>query len=150
MLFSVPFLIVTFLVYAFIPDLRNLHGKCFMCYLICLSLLYISLASTRLFSADLKTNAIFCVFIGYMTYTCIFFCFFWQNVICFDIWSAFKGVQASRSKGNNSRFFLYSLYAFGVPIILTLLMLLMDNLSFIPEVMGPGIGEERCILKSKF
>lgn len=32
MLISVPFLLVTLIVYSLIPELRNLHGKCLMCY----------------------------------------------------------------------------------------------------------------------
>ncbi|KAG8239847.1 hypothetical protein J437_LFUL014820 [Ladona fulva] len=48
MLISVPPLLVTFLVYALIPELRNLHGKCLMCYVLCLMFSYILLAISHL------------------------------------------------------------------------------------------------------
>ncbi|KAG7211135.1 hypothetical protein KM043_010460 [Ampulex compressa] len=37
---SVPFLFLTFLIYAIIPELRNLYGKTLMCYVACLVLAY--------------------------------------------------------------------------------------------------------------
>lgn len=40
---SIPFLIVTFLVYAITPELRNLYGKTLMCYVICLIIAYVLL-----------------------------------------------------------------------------------------------------------
>lgn len=40
MCFSVPFLILTFLVYAIVPELRNLHGKSLMCYVLGLIIAY--------------------------------------------------------------------------------------------------------------
>lgn len=40
---SIPFLIVTFLVYAITPELRNLYGKTLMCYVICLIIAYVFL-----------------------------------------------------------------------------------------------------------
>ncbi|KAH0946282.1 hypothetical protein HN011_011867 [Eciton burchellii] len=40
---SIPFLVATFLVYAIIPELRNLYGKTLMCYVICLITAYIFL-----------------------------------------------------------------------------------------------------------
>jgi len=40
---SIPFLVATFLVYAIIPELRNLYGKTLMCYVICLITAYVFL-----------------------------------------------------------------------------------------------------------
>lgn len=40
---SIPFLVATFLVYAIIPELRNLYGKTLMCYVICLVIAYVFL-----------------------------------------------------------------------------------------------------------
>ncbi|XP_066587468.1 probable G-protein coupled receptor Mth-like 6 [Prorops nasuta] len=44
MIVSIPFLLATFLVYAIIPELRNLYGKTFMCYILCLIIAYCIIA----------------------------------------------------------------------------------------------------------
>ncbi|KAK2589178.1 hypothetical protein KPH14_001994 [Odynerus spinipes] len=44
---SVPFLIFTFLVYAIIPELRNIYGKTLMCYVACLVTAYCSLINAQ-------------------------------------------------------------------------------------------------------
>lgn len=43
LMISIPFLFATFLIYAIIPELRNLYGKTLMCYVICLITAYIFL-----------------------------------------------------------------------------------------------------------
>ncbi|KAI4475079.1 hypothetical protein M0802_015294 [Mischocyttarus mexicanus] len=44
---SVPFLIITFLVYAIIPELRNIYGKTLMCYVACLTISYCFLINSQ-------------------------------------------------------------------------------------------------------
>ena len=44
---SLPFLLVTFLVYAIIPELRNIYGKTLMCYVLSLFLAYASISASR-------------------------------------------------------------------------------------------------------
>lgn len=46
---SIPFFIVTFLVYAIIPELRSLYGKTLMCYVACLVVAYTFLVVASLF-----------------------------------------------------------------------------------------------------
>jgi hypothetical protein len=48
LLISVPFLIVTMLVYLLVPELRDLHGKSLACHVLCLSVAYIFLAAVQL------------------------------------------------------------------------------------------------------
>lgn len=40
MIASIPFLLATAIVYAIIPELRNLYGKTLMCYVVCLFIAY--------------------------------------------------------------------------------------------------------------
>ncbi|XP_032664932.1 uncharacterized protein LOC116841285 isoform X2 [Odontomachus brunneus] len=44
MIISIRFLIASFLMYAIIPELRDLHGKMLMCYVICLIIAYVFLS----------------------------------------------------------------------------------------------------------
>ncbi|KAG8237624.1 hypothetical protein J437_LFUL017874 [Ladona fulva] len=54
MLVSIPFLLVTFLVYALIPELRNLHGKSLMCHVSSLLMAYTFLAVVQLGGTSLN------------------------------------------------------------------------------------------------
>lgn len=53
-----PFLMVTFFVYACVPELQNIHGKCLMCYVSTLFTAYIFLVSVQL---EHNTEDTFCV-----------------------------------------------------------------------------------------
>lgn len=88
MLLSVPFLLLTFFVYACIPDLRNMHGKSLMCYVLGLSVGYtvLSMVQLRVFPG-LSAS---CVISGYIVYFSFMVSFFWLNVMSFDIYWTFK------------------------------------------------------------
>jgi G protein-coupled receptor Mth (Methuselah protein) len=89
MLFSVPFLIATFLVYALIPELRNIHGKSLMCYVFGLTVGYTSLSISQLHDG-LSIEPVICALLGYVTYFALLLSFFWVNVMCIDIWLTFR------------------------------------------------------------
>lgn len=75
---------------AFIPELRNLHGKCLMCYVFSLMILYLGLSAVQIDLSIMKVESFGCQFIGYAIYMSVLLCFFWLNVMCYDIWSTFK------------------------------------------------------------
>lgn len=148
MLISLPFLVLTFFVYGFIPELRNLHGKCLMSYIVALMIFFIGLIVIN-WEKQFEAQDFWCKFFGFMVYIGVLLCFFWLNVMCYDIWSAFKiGMRAHGS--DRKRFFFYSLYASGVPIIFTLIVYVIDSTEFVPLRFRPQIGEKRCwIIESK-
>lgn len=81
----------------------------------------------------------------------VLLCFFWLNVMCYDIWSTFKGGHL-RERGCSAelkRFGLYCAYAFGLPAILTLILFAIDAIELIPAEYKPGIGLDSCFMKSK-
>lgn len=147
MIFSLPFLLITFCVYGFIPELRNLHGKSLMCYVFSLSVLYISLSVVQLEGDTFLPEMWPCIFSGYCIYISVLLCFFWLNVMCYDIWSTFKGGLRSRGK-DFQRFLFYCLYASGVPLLLTFLVFLVDITSFIPDRYKPLMGMKRCWMQN--
>lgn len=78
MLLSLPFLFLTFLVYALIKDLQNLHGKSLMCHVATLLMAYTSLIAIQ-FVTD-KFDNDFCIILGksiflymYRSYACQFY-----------------------------------------------------------------------------
>lgn len=88
MLTSVPFLLATFIVYAILPELRNVHGKSLMCYLMGLAMGYTILAMVQI---KLHWDPeIMCNILGYTVYTAFMSAFFWLNVISFDLWWNFR------------------------------------------------------------
>lgn len=89
MLTSVPFIAATFLVYLFLPDLRNLHGKCLLSYLLGLIVGYSLLAWIKLHGwhpIDATPRKI----IGLTTYFSLLSAFFWSNVISYDLHRNFR------------------------------------------------------------
>lgn len=59
---SLPFLLVTFLVYALIRKLRNLHGKSLMCHVATLLVAYTGLIIIQFISNQIENNV--CIIIG--------------------------------------------------------------------------------------
>lgn len=142
MIFSLPFLFITFCVYGFIPELRNLHGKSLMCYVFSLSTLYIGLSVVQLEGELFWAESIPCIFTGYMIYISVLLCFFWLNVMCYDIWSTFKDIRGRGSE--RKRFMFYSMYAIGVPLFLTSIVFCIDRYSSLDDRFKPLIGITRC------
>lgn len=87
MLASIPFLVLTFIVYAMFPDLRNVHGMSLMCYLCGLTGTFAGMALIQMEYAG-KDRV--CFLLGPTTYFLIMFSFFWLNVISFDLWWNFR------------------------------------------------------------
>lgn len=89
MMLSVPFLIATFLVYALLPELRNIHGKCLLCYLFSLTIGYSSLALLQLNGSN-YIDPVLCRSAGFTAYFSFVCAFLWLNVISFDLWWNFR------------------------------------------------------------
>ncbi|XP_012254974.2 G-protein coupled receptor Mth2-like isoform X4 [Athalia rosae] len=149
MILSIPFMAATFLVYAIIPELRNLYGKTLMCYVACLVNAYSFLAVLQLVDVDQNT----CISLAFTIHFSFLASFFWLNVMCFDIWWTFGGFRALRGsikQRERKKFFMYSIYAWGCAILLTAVCVIMDFVPGIPDtVIRPEFGEERCWFRTE-
>ncbi|XP_067646598.1 G-protein coupled receptor Mth2 isoform X2 [Eurosta solidaginis] len=139
MLFSIPFMILTIVVYLSIPELRNQHGKSLVCYLIGLIIGYSLLVLTSL-SLELENKSPYCKLLGYVAYYFFMAAFFWLSVISFDLWHNFRGTRGINRFQEKKRFLIYSLYAWGIPIPLLVFTWYAQEVSDIPEYLKPGIG----------
>lgn len=148
MLISVPFLIVTFLVYGLIPELRNLHGKNLMSYVLCLTVAYTNMAVIHLNTEGIHSS-VHCRTIGYLAYIGFVCSFFWLNVLCFDIWWTFRGVRGIAGNLQRKKFILYSLYAWGCPLLILTWAFFADHLLLVPMPYRPAIGENSCFVNCK-
>lgn len=128
MLASVPFLLITFCVYGAVRELRNLHGKCLMCYVFSLTILYLSIAIVQIWHSELLDFSVLCTAFGYSFLMSLLMCFFWLNAMCFDIWSTFRWVRLKKSQGMKTfkriirtrlNFFKFELQVFRPWIIYT-------------------------------
>ncbi|CAG9805773.1 unnamed protein product [Chironomus riparius] len=120
MLISIPFLIITFFIYALIPELRNLHGKSLMCYILALILVNSLLLYAKHNNIE-KFEAL-------VLYYSIFLTFFWMNVLCYDIWRVSRSNISNRSlRGEQKTFLKYCLYGFGCPLLITVIAVLIDH-----------------------
>ncbi|KAI4481522.1 hypothetical protein M0802_013981 [Mischocyttarus mexicanus] len=88
MIISIPFLIITWLVYTFIKELRNLHGFVLRAYIASLTLSYVILTTVQIVPSEWISNTC-CVFLAFCMYFFFLASFYWLNVMCFDIWWTF-------------------------------------------------------------
>ncbi|XP_063973112.1 G-protein coupled receptor Mth2-like isoform X2 [Diachasmimorpha longicaudata] len=153
--FPMPFLIVTFAVYACLPVLRNIHGMILMAYVASLFLAYGGITLMRLKVFDPEKSPVACTFLAFFDYLWFMSSFFWLNVMCFDIWLTFRNSsQSSQSrqgsvkqckKEERRKFIMYAIYAWGCPLILTIICLMMDFMpDFYDEYFSPSFGEFSC------
>ncbi|XP_055619911.1 G-protein coupled receptor Mth2-like isoform X3 [Toxorhynchites rutilus septentrionalis] len=136
---SIPFLVATLLIYACIPDLRNIHGKSLICYVLALTIAYVVLLLINFNIAIIPCNVQ-----GYVLYFSVLVSFFWLNVMCFDIfWTFSSGVVI---KNERKRFIYYSIYAWGSPMFILGLALLFDHTDLVEEEYRPRFGMEGCFI----
>lgn len=143
---SIPFLLLTFCFYAFIPELhRNVSGKCLMAFVSSLFFLFttLTIVSAIYNFGDFKDFPLTCNVLAYVSYFFMILCFFWQNVMCFEIW------KSSRLKINR-KFLKYCVYAYTCPTLMTLLIFLIDTLEPFPLAFQPEFGVDKCFLKIDF
>ncbi|XP_037933024.1 G-protein coupled receptor Mth2-like isoform X2 [Teleopsis dalmanni] len=145
MLFSIPFMVLTIVVYLLIPELRNQHGKSLVCYLMGLIVGYTLLSSTSLLN-DLSPGSMSCKIIGYTAYYFFMAAFLWLNVISFDLWHNFRGTRGINRLQEKKRFLFYSLYAWGLAAVSLVFTWFAEEQLDVSEYYKPGIGSEYCWL----
>ncbi|XP_061397128.1 G-protein coupled receptor Mth2-like [Musca vetustissima] len=143
MLFSIPFMVLTIIVYLAIPELRNQHGKSLVCYLFGLIVGY-SLMSVGALNVHMNVMSIECKVLGYTCYYFFMAAFFWLNVISFDLWHNFRGTRGINRSLEKKRFIMYSLYSWGIPVLCLLATWYIQEYVDMPEHLKddlkPGIG----------
>lgn len=170
MLLSVPFIVATILVYLCLPELRNVHGKCLLGYLVGLAFGYSILSAIQL-NGNRYIHPTICKTAGYAIYFSFLSAFLWLNIISIDLWWNFKcvldfmkmffswklitipfdrGTKCIKVLPAKKRITCYSIYAWGLSLAFTLLAFELDSSSSVPTHFQPGIGAQSCFLKRKF
>ncbi|KAH8369640.1 hypothetical protein KR093_000401 [Drosophila rubida] len=170
---SIICLIITIIVYLRYKKLRNLHGLCFINYMICISVVFIALLMDNLsrkhfdkfgcqvngmrMSIDMAWFTIFtfrnCIQLGYLGYFAVMAGFNWLTVISYDLWISFKGNNYNvQRRASQTQFRTYNIYAWGVALLLTLIIMILDatldsdDESLIPFI--PGVALYTCWVKT--
>ncbi|KAH8369638.1 hypothetical protein KR093_000403 [Drosophila rubida] len=139
MLFSIPFMLLTIAVYLLIPELRNQHGKSLVCYLLDLSIGYMTLCCLLLVR-DIEPSGVPCKAFGYTAYYFFMAAFLWLNVISFDLWHNFRGTRGINRFHEKKRFLLYALYSWGTALLFLIFTYSVQEFSDWPHELKPGIG----------
>ncbi|XP_047029890.1 G-protein coupled receptor Mth2-like [Helicoverpa zea] len=149
LLISVPFLLATAFVYLFITELRDTHGKALACHTVCLALAFTCLAATQLAGHAFPTVA--CTIMAYLIQFSFVSCFFWLNVMCFDIFlNVRRYINASVTRRSmRRRFAWYCVYAVLFPILLLIVTITMDLSPAVPSTyLKPNFGVKGCWFKT--
>uniref|UniRef100_A0A336LUB5 CSON004730 protein n=1 Tax=Culicoides sonorensis TaxID=179676 RepID=A0A336LUB5_CULSO len=156
MLVSVPFFLVTMIVHAVIPELRNVHGMSLMSYVGGLTVAYLFMGTNKILGtrnacltgAEPCYNLNFCTVSGYIIYFSIMLSFFWLNAMCFDIFSTFRHIRIS--KAPKKKFLYYCIYAWGMASLLTIITISIDASNSISDDYKPGMYYTgNCFLSAK-
>lgn len=147
LLISVLFLVATLLVgFLLLSNHHMLHWRCQTNYVICLLIGDLLLAITQISGTNLHGPS--CVIIAHLMHFFFLATFFWLNVMCFNIWWTFRDFRpTSMEKSQESlRLRIYEVYAWGMPIVITTVAAVLDNLPASPGdgFLRPRFGENKC------
>lgn len=119
-LISVVFLVATFIVYCYLPELRDLQGLCYMCLCMSMAIGFLSLGILQIspgFIGEICTATGFTVYF-WMTAT-----FFWMNVICINVYRTIVNAIFLK-KTQKRQFYMYSIYAWGTTLAFFIVVLI--------------------------
>ncbi|XP_063536112.1 G-protein coupled receptor Mth2-like [Cydia strobilella] len=149
LLISVPFLLATACVYTFITELRDTHGKALACHSTCLAIAFSCLAATQLAGHAFPVLA--CTIMAYLIQFSFVSCFFWLNVMSFDIFlNVRRYLNSSVSRRSmRRRFGWYCAYAVVLPVILLVVTISMELSPAVPSTyLKPNFGVKGCWFKT--
>ena len=148
---SCLFLIITFLVYIFVPELNNLHGKIVISNVFSIFFLTAYLLLVYNFSHLLPHLA--CKVAGYFGYFFTISMFSWMTIMSFDLCWTFMRAKVPRRGSALVKFVIYSAVAWGSSAATTLWIILADQIMeeendnqrrFFTK---PNVGKLKCFLQ---
>uniref|UniRef100_A0A6P4FPK1 G-protein coupled receptor Mth-like n=1 Tax=Drosophila rhopaloa TaxID=1041015 RepID=A0A6P4FPK1_DRORH len=144
MVISLICMILTIGVYLFVEELRNLLGKCFICYMVSLFIAYLFLL-LNLWSLTKD----FCITAGFIGYFFVMAAFLWLSVISLQIWITLNGLGLKYDFLSDNPFPSYNMFAWGMSIVLTGVTYLVDKFAD-HENWTPQMGaKEECWIYTK-
>ncbi|KAJ8731199.1 hypothetical protein PYW07_004363 [Mythimna separata] len=149
-LVSCFFMLLVLLVYLLLPELRNLCGMILMAYVFSLFMAFLLLAVIQIKIHKTET----CIGLTMSIYYFFLATFCWMSVMSYDIWWTFRGYAKARAihrRGELFKFLMYALFAFGVPLLMTIglyvLNSMKDDMRDLPWFVTPHVPEFGCFLE---
>ncbi|GFS90179.1 g-protein coupled receptor Mth2 [Nephila pilipes] len=128
------------LTFCLVPTLRNLPGY----NLASLSLAFLIGYSFVLIGQIPEVLGVFCIVSGVLQQNFILTAFFCMNVMAFDVWRTLRmattKLKISSHNKKRNQFIMYSIYSWGIPLIITIISVVMDNTEGAPRWMKPDYG----------
>ncbi|KAK9872035.1 hypothetical protein WA026_015285 [Henosepilachna vigintioctopunctata] len=146
---SCIFILLTIIVYAILPKLRNLFGKILLSYCVAMFMLFFVLTITQFFQQDFSNS--FCKFVGFSLIFFSFCSFTWMHIICIDIWYSFgspRTISGPLQRNEMKKLLLYSVYGWGFPMLWVLLILFFNDTKLLPKSIQPYVGYDECYFEN--
>ncbi|CAK1580513.1 unnamed protein product [Parnassius mnemosyne] len=148
LLISCVFLALTLLVYALLPELRNLCGMVLMAYVASQfgAFLVLAVIQIGLHPVSVCLGLTFCAYFFFLSSFC------WMNVMSIDIWWTFRGYAKARPihrRGETFKFLMYCSYAWGLPLAMSIALAILNEIdvSHLPWLITPKIPRQGCFLE---
>ncbi|XP_075218596.1 putative G-protein coupled receptor Mth-like 6 isoform X2 [Lycorma delicatula] len=135
----------------FEKDLRkNVNDYNLIAHVSCLFLAYIG-HIIIIFAIQLIKYNIVCKIMGFVLQFSLFASFLWLNIICVNISLAFSQLKpltnTIQGQSEKNKFLYYSFYVWIITSLLTVITIVAEYSSILPEEFRPGFGENRCWFK---
>ncbi|GBP53409.1 hypothetical protein EVAR_48161_1 [Eumeta japonica] len=88
-------------------------------------------------------------YIAFIIYFSLLATFFWLNVMCFDMWRKFRFTRINVSGDVERRFRRYCVYAFGLPLLLTVLVAALEYSPIEDHYLLPRMRKRKCFLSGR-
>lgn len=158
---SIVFMVMIIVVYLILPNFRTVHGRCCVCYFICISLsfLLLNVATSgwvkvaQSWDCYLIGNIVrYTVwyprvllqfeFSGYVGYYTVMSAFSWLLVISYNLWRTFDNIGI----GRKSKFCKYNIFVWSMSAIFLAISIVIDMCDFIPW--RPDFAKYDCWINS--
>jgi len=155
LLVSAVFILVTIIFHCTVGSLRKtLFAKITLGFLVNAFICYLFLSISRYHdtSPD-KDESILgtmkCKIFGYIAHHTFIAFFFWMTAMAFNITKSISTMQVVRNQKSSLKSFLvYFLYAQGIPVLISITVLLLDT--FQPNIPLPNMGNFSCFVGQEF
>ncbi|KAF8777012.1 G-protein coupled receptor Mth2-like [Argiope bruennichi] len=139
---SVVAITVHLIIFCSVPPLRNLPGY----NLASLSIAFLIAYSSVIIGQIPSVLGLACIISGVLQLNCFLVAFFCMNVMAFDVWRTLRLATSKLAVTSENKkkiqFIIYTCYSWGVPFIITVIVVILDNLGGIPSWIKPRIGDK--------
>ncbi|KAG7163136.1 probable G-protein coupled receptor Mth-like 3 [Homarus americanus] len=137
---SCLFLVATLGVYLGVAEIRDrTYGRCLISMVTAMLASFLTIIINNQDQASSDAECITLAFIGHVSTLATFF---WLNVMCYDMWST---LRSSRQKHHSKKvFLLYSIYAWGGPLVVGVVALVIDNLQLKNVILPQFLNGKTC------